>query len=109
MCESLDSDSEEDSQQKDSFHEMDEPIHMDNNITTIGEHDMNASEIMDQEAIENLGMNKSYHNAETAEEAEGDIRGMNNQDKTENSKKHKHLATCIFSCFVTKIEVNSTI
>ena len=83
MYESLDSDSEEDSQQKDTFDEMDEPIHMDNHITTIGEHDTNASEIMDQEAIENSGINKSNHNAERAEE---NMSGMNNQDNTENNQ-----------------------
>ena len=35
MHESLDSDSEEDSQQKDSLDEMDEQIHMDNHVTTM--------------------------------------------------------------------------
>ena len=86
MCESLDSDCEEDSQQNDSFNEMDEPINMDNHITTIGEHDTNASEIMDQDVIENSGMNKSNHNAKTAEEEEENMSGMNNQDNTENSQ-----------------------
>ena len=88
MCKSLDSDSEEDSQQKDSLDEMDELIHMDSHICTIGEHDTSVSEIMDQEAIQNSGMNKSNHNAETAEEeeAEENMSGMNNQDNTENSQ-----------------------
>ena len=88
MCESLDSDSEEDGQQKDSFDELDEPIRIDNHIITTGEHDTNASEIIYQEAIENSGMNKSDHNTETAEEeeAEENMSGMNNQDNTENSQ-----------------------
>ena len=88
ICESLDSDSEEDSQHKDSFDEMDELIHMDNHITTTGEHNKNASEIIDQEAIENSEMNKSDPNAETAEEeeAEENMSAMNNQDNTENSQ-----------------------
>ena len=69
MHESLDSDSEEDSQQKDSLDEMDEQIHMDNHVTTIGELDTNGSEIMDQEAI-----------------PEENMSGMNNQDNTEDSQ-----------------------
>ena len=54
--ESLDSDSEENSQQKDSLDEMDQLIHMDNHVTTIGELDTNGSEIMDQEAIQEENM-----------------------------------------------------
>ena len=69
MHESLDSDSEEDSQQKDSLDEMDEQIHMDNHVTTIGELDTNGSEIMGQEAI-----------------PEENMSGMNNQDNTEDSQ-----------------------
>ena len=69
MHESLDSDSEEDSQQKGSLDEMDEQIHMDNHVTTIGELDTNGSEIMDQEAI-----------------PEENMSGMNNQDNTEDGQ-----------------------
>ena len=58
MSESLDSDPEENNQQKDIFDEINEPIHSDNRITTISEQDLNTSEIMNQEVIENSGMDK---------------------------------------------------